>query len=428
LTRGRIIGAIVALVILVAIVGGFYLRAKGSVPQVTVVTAERATLGVTVSASGDVEADHQADVFPPTTATIDELKVHDGQTVKAGQVLAILDKQPLEQQVEQSHAALVQAQSQTEQIQNQAPSSQDRAASSANVTAAAKAYNNALAAFRDAQQSLEEATSTVVRSAARQAVRQADQARQQALAGLLSARANSAKLSSSSTAASLQAANANEEAASSSLQIAQENLEKAEMKAPMDGVVIFNVIGTPSPSGQGPTASEGAAVTPAVAPFTIVELSTLRFNADVDEVDVPKLKVGMKAFVTLDAFPGERFATKVSRIQVRATQTATGGTVFPVYLPLVDIQKPILIGMKGDSSIETSALKGALTVPIEAVLEDGSQSYVFVLEGDKAQRRNVRVGTLTDTQAQILSGLSEGEKVIEPGSANLTDGMTVRVK
>lgn len=438
MTRGRVVGAIVALVIVGTIIGAVYLNAKRGVPQVTTAPVEKGNLGVTVSASGDVEADESADVYPPTQATIADLRVHDGQTVKAGKVLAVLDKEQLEQQLDQAQAAYRQAVAQVDQVQNQAPTSGDRSAAAASVTAAAKAYQNATAALNEARKAYREATATIVRDAARTALRQAEAGQKQAYAAYLSAKSNASKLSSTSISTSLEAANSNVDAAAESVQIAEDNLEKAELKAPIDGVVIFDTISASSASAlTGSTgsasvssgkATEGAAVSPAAPVFTVVQLGGLRFNADVDEVDVPKLKKGMTARITLDAFPGETFESKVTRIGVQAVQTATGGTVFPVYVSLTDTGKRILIGMKGDAAIETSALSGVLTVPVEAVLEDGDQSYVFVVQGDKAQRRNVKVGTLTETRAEILSGVNEGDEVVVSGSGNLKDGSTVRTK
>jgi multidrug efflux pump subunit AcrA (membrane-fusion protein) len=93
-TRGRIIAAVVALVVIAAIVLGIMASAASRTPQVSVAEVQKTDLTQTVTASGQIEGDVKADVFAPVvqgTLTIKSILVADGQKVKAGQVLATLD-------------------------------------------------------------------------------------------------------------------------------------------------------------------------------------------------------------------------------------------------------------------------------------------------------------------------------------------------
>jgi len=198
------------------------------------------------------------------------------------------------------------------------------------------------------------------------------------------------------------------------------------MVAPIDGVVIFN--SAPSATGAGSEPTEGSAVSPGAAPFTVVDFSGLKFTAEVDEADVDRVKVGMKATVTLDAFPGEEFATTVTRLNPAAQSTATGGTIFAVELELTDTDKAVLIGMKGDATIEVSSRGDAITIPVEALFSEGGTDYVYTVEANVLKKTEITVGATTDTEVEVLDGLAEGAVVALSGSTQYTDGMSVRTQ
>jgi multidrug efflux pump subunit AcrA (membrane-fusion protein) len=68
-------------------------------------------------------------------------------------------------------------------------------------------------------------------------------------------------------------------------------------------------------------------------------------------------------------------------------------------------------------------------VPIEAILDDNGKKFVFVVGADsKVKKTEVTTGALTDTSAQVLTGLSEGDTVATSQLTTLTDGMTVRAQ
>jgi hypothetical protein len=88
----------------------------------------------------------------------------------------------------------------------------------------------------------------------------------------------------------------------------------------------------------------------------------------------------------------------------------------------------VLLGMSGSVDIEIEAVSGALTVPIEAILDDAGKKFVFVVKADKVSKVEVTTGALTDTRAQVLTGLSAGDTVATSNLTALTDGMTVRAQ
>ncbi|MHB8707125.1 MAG: efflux RND transporter periplasmic adaptor subunit [Coriobacteriia bacterium] len=141
MSKGKIIAAVVALLVIGGIVAAFAFGGGAAGTEVTVETAERGALAVTVSASGEVEADEKGDVFPPTAGTLASIEVTEGQEVKAGDIIATMDTAALEIQVAQANAAYEAALAQADSISQTAPSSADKKAAAAAVNAAWSAYD-----------------------------------------------------------------------------------------------------------------------------------------------------------------------------------------------------------------------------------------------------------------------------------------------
>lgn len=434
MSRGRIIGAVVALVVVALIVVGVIASASSRVPQVTAADVAKQDLTQTVSASGQIDANAQSSVFPPTTGTLATIDVTDGQAVKAGQTLAVMDQAPLAAAEEQAQAALAQARSGLVAARRGAPSGSDRRAADAAISAAAAAVSAARGHYDDAyalhavlvaHHAAEASVTAAYRGKA-----DAYSGLKQAQSGLAQARAARKKLKDADAA--VDAASEGVDAASQALALAQRNVTGATLTAPTDGVVIFAGSSSSAVAAAAAAAAAkpaaGSAVSPAQAPFSVVQLGDLSFDAQVDEADVAHVSVGQKGTVTLDAFPGVTFKTKVTQVKTQAISTSTGGTAFPVLLALTDTGKRLLVGMGGNVDIAVSGITGAVVVPVEALFDESGGTYVYVIDGTVVHRTPVKTGVTTDTQAQILSGVTPGQKVALGGLANLKDGMTVRVK
>lgn len=100
--------------------------------------------------------------------------------------------------------------------------------------------------------------------------------------------------------------------------------------------------------------------------------------------------------------------------------------MFPVYMQLDDdAAEGLLIGMKGDVEIEVSSVPNVLTIPVEALFDEGGTSYVYLVENGTLARTEVKVGTLTETTVEVVSGVEEGDTVALSGPVELVDGMAV---
>src|SRR5216683_3128276 len=155
-------------------------------------------------------------------------------------------------------------------------------------------------------------------------------------------------------------------------------------------------------------AVKGLHVTPGQTLYKIADLSVVWVEADVYEREMSLLRVGQRATVTLDAYPGERFMGRVLYIypyvdektrtnKVRYEFPNRGGRLKPGMYANVELSMPS--GM-------------AVLVPTNAVLDSGKEQIVFVAKGDGYfEPRRVTVGRRSDDQIQIVQGVKEGEQV-----------------
>ncbi len=190
-----------------------------------------------------------------------------------------------------------------------------------------------------------------------------------------------------------------------SLADSQKKLDEATITAPFDGIVARI------------DAKEGDTIpSPTTSPRTVVymiDTSTLELLIEVDEIDIPGVKVGQKTVITVDALPGAQFEGKVAAIYPLPKNE--GGVV--LYSVRIDFDAPgdsgLRVGMSASADIIISQLSNVITVPNRAVLQDSQHKpYVKVMVGDQVQDRPVTSGMSDALQTEITSGLTEGESVV----------------
>jgi len=422
---GRVIAAVVAAVMVFSVAGVMISRAFAATPGVSTAQAARKTLSATVSVSGKTEADVKRDVFPPAAGTLEDIAVTEGQEVKAGQPLATLDTEQLDAAVEAAESAYAQATAQVDAADSAGPSSADRDAAQAQVTATKRAYDRAKSAVANAQDAVDAADSAT-KSEAKGKLDAAKSSKEQAYAGYLSASAGLRKLATTKTDASVNAARVAERAAKRALARAKEDRRNDVLTAPIDGFVIFNPVAAPAADGSAQKATVGTLVSPAAAPFTVVDLHTLKFVAQLDESDVPRVKSGSSAVIELDATPGRDYSAKVDCVRPNASQTSNGGNAFPATMRLENADQALRIGMGGSVTVTVADVKDAIAVPIEALVDDKDGQSVFVVVNGKLVQREVTTGVMTESDVQIAKGLKAGEVVALQSGSPLKAGMQVK--
>jgi HlyD family secretion protein len=156
----------------------------------------------------------------------------------------------------------------------------------------------------------------------------------------------------------------------------------------------------------------GVNITPATI-FTITNPNSLDFNMEVDEADIGHIKIGQNVNVSLDSFPNDNLKLTVDRIDFVSHPTTSGGNAFYVKANLPQ-NISYRVGMNGNADIIIDSKNNVLVIQTSDLIDD---SHVYVKTAKGFSKRKVELGLQNDTQAQVLSGLSEGDTVaIDPTS------------
>jgi RND family efflux transporter MFP subunit len=201
--------------------------------------------------------------------------------------------------------------------------------------------------------------------------------------------------------------------------VAQENLSNARMIAPFSGIV------TDITDAMMP----GVNILATTGSITIVDPTTVYFSADVNEVDVSKIKNDQPVKLEIDAYPDQQFTQKVYTIGFTSKLTSTGGTAYPIKVTLPnnsDMQ--FRLGMKGNAEFVLEKKEGILTVPLTALIEDSDKRYVWIVENNKAKKIEVKTGISSLDKQEIVSGISEGTTIITRPDKNIREGITIVAK
>lgn len=214
-----------------------------------------------------------------------------------------------------------------------------------------------------------------------------------------------------------EAARAQKEQAEAAVNLARHALDVSIMRAPFDGVIAAKNL------------EEGDVINPMMGGFsatsavlTLVDYSKIKVRFDVSPVDALRMARGQKVYLESFILPGQQFEGQVTVVNTSADpQTKKFRVEAVVNNPDLAL-KP---GTFGRVILEVSTRENSLAVPQKAILED---SYVLVVEGNKAVRRAVTTGLKNTDLIEITSGLNEGDLVIVEGNFGLMDGSPVEVE
>jgi HlyD family secretion protein len=234
-----------------------------------------------------------------------------------------------------------------------------------------------------------------------------------------------------STGAQFRNAEYDYETAQLELKRAEQNSERMIIKAPIDGITVMQQTFVGSEFRQ---IQQGDQVFSGQFFMQIVEPGSMVINASVNQVDGENMRVGSKAKVRFDAYPGLELPGHVVSV---AAVTKTGGfratylKEIPVLIKLDKMDDRVIpdLSVSCDVVIEESASTGAVVAPLEGLFSDASagaaaKRYVYIREGqgDKAiwRRRDVEVGVANFTHSAVRSGLNPGDVIaLDEPPANL---------
>jgi HlyD family secretion protein len=413
--RRRTIG--IAAIVIIVILGTVFAmrRDRGGVTVDTQTATRKAIFRSFVTASGQVVAQRYADIGSSVMGRLVQLRVKEGDIVKAGQVLARIDA-----------------------VQAAASAS----AANARVKGAEADVRGTAELLQSAQADIEAAKARAQEAQLR--LQRTQDLRKDGLvpvAELDSARAaaDTANAQLSSAQASLRRIQQGRDASERRLAETKADasrvgdlLAKTEILAPIGGIV------TRLPVQEGEMVVMGIQNQPGTTLMTISDLSSIDAEVKVAEADVLRVQVNQTARVTMEAIPGVSFTGRVVEIGASALPIVGAGAAareFRVKVRLDNPDRQLRPGLTCDAEILTAERQGVLAVPLQAVVirpgKDGQdQTGVFMLDGRTVRFRPVTTGLIGGLDIEV-TGLNDGTPVVTgPFQAlrELKDSQTVRVQ
>lgn len=212
----------------------------------------------------------------------------------------------------------------------------------------------------------------------------------------------------------LAAAGAEVAAARSRLTAARESLEQAELTATIAGTVVAvdlavgDQVGTDSGSGDSQGGNQQTGDT--TAAITVVSTNRFAVRAGLSGADVRRVEAGMAAEIT----PADVRAPvpgTVTTVGLVAEADESGVATFPVTVEVTGERDDLYAGSSATVTIVVEERADVLTVPTQALHEDGDTTYVNKIVDGGTERTTVEVGTAFGPVTEILSGLAEGDEV-----------------
>lgn len=146
--------------------------------------------------------------------------------------------------------------------------------------------------------------------------------------------------------------------------------------------------------------------------LTLADPSSAYVEAQIDEADAAKVRVGQTARLVPEAFRGEKFTGRISEVRPTVEVSREVSRANTIAIALVSSPKPLRLGMSVDVEILTGGVDNVTFVPSAAVMEREAKKFVYVVSGGKAVRRDVTVGISNWDRTEILTGISPGEDVV----------------
>jgi HlyD family secretion protein len=378
---------------------------KAATVKVSVENAEKRTIIETITANGKIQPEKEVKITPDVSGEIVELTVREGDNVEKGQLLLRIKPDVYISQRDRSLAAISQARARLSQAEAQ--------------------FIQANLSYKRNKQLYDE--ETISRSEFEQA---------EASYLVAKAEVDAARFSVTSAEAALKEAN--------------ENLVKTSIYAPMSGTVSMLLVELGERvAGTGMMAGTDM--------LRIADLSRMEAQVEVNENDIPRVKLGDTATIEIDAYTDYKFKGVVTEIASSAKTTGVSAdqvTNFDVnilvlpdsYEALVTShnQNPLRPGMSATVDIRTEIREGIISVPIQSVTtrtdttvvvrnlsDEKIRTLVFITDGERALAKDVITGIQDNSYIEIISGVAEGDRVISaPFSAiskKLSDSTLVEI-
>ncbi|HET8655313.1 MAG TPA: efflux RND transporter periplasmic adaptor subunit [Longimicrobiaceae bacterium] len=180
------------------------------------------------------------------------------------------------------------------------------------------------------------------------------------------------------------------------------------VRAPISGSILERMVEPGDPVVPLTSYQEGTVL------MTMADMNRLLFKGSVDEIDVGRLREGMPVEIKIGALPDAKVTGRLSRISLQGKKEESA-TTFPVEATLDPAQKITLrAGLSANANVIVRERRNVLVIPERVVIFDKDSAWVMVPGPDGTPRKRMIATGLSDAlQVEVLSGLKEGEKVLE---------------
>lgn len=197
------------------------------------------------------------------------------------------------------------------------------------------------------------------------------------------------------------------------LKRAQDNINRMQVRAPMDGMLVMQNTMRGSDFGQ---IIEGDQLFPGLLFAQIVDPSSMLVSASVNQADVESVRIGQKARLRFDAYPGLELpahVVSIGAITKPGGQRASYFKEIPVFLKIDRMDPRVIPDLSVSVDVILGAANAPALAPVEAVFHDSTdgRDYVYVRAGDGYQRRAIQVALRNNVQVAVMDGLKQGESV-----------------
>jgi len=363
-------------------------RVEETTLPVKTVTAWRGDLVIRLKSPGEAFTEKKALIKAEVPGVVKEVKAEEGERVRAGEILVVLDDQSFRLRLEKAEAERLNRLSEI-LLENQFSDTERK--SSGSMTEELRLSNK----------EFEKAASRLAKGEIGQA--EFDRARK-AHEVLL--------IESGMKKDEVQAAAKGLTQAEIEVAIARVELDKTKVLAPFEGIV------------TGVKISTGESVGPGQDLFTLVDIREIRVETRVLESEIGRIRTGREADLRFAAYPGRVFRGKVRAVSpVVDPETRTCGAHIVLDNPFGEI-KP---GMHAEVEIAAEVFGDRLLVPQEAVLVRGGRKLVFVVGDGLAKWKYITVGLENERFVEVLEGVKEGDEIITDGHLTLAHDAEVKI-
>lgn len=209
----------------------------------------------------------------------------------------------------------------------------------------------------------------------------------------------------------LDAARSNLKSALAAQDLARQALTDAQIKAPFSGMI------------YGKPAQPGTFVAAGTPVARIVGSGGVYFEGQIPESNIDKVSAGKNVTVKISALPGKTFIGKIAAISPSGDNI---GRQFNARIQLTGSIEGIKPGMFADGVVDLQSYADKTVVPADAIVKAGDKTFVFVVNGSRAKKVEVKTGIQNGNLIEI-EGLKVGDQVVVKGQAQLVDGATIKV-